>query len=51
MTKKPPKQTSDRLSTLASNVLSGAKKPTKTEINALAGSVLSQDQKKGRRGS
>tara|TARA_R110001606_G_scaffold146077_2_gene286020 strand:- start:406 stop:561 length:156 start_codon:yes stop_codon:yes gene_type:complete len=50
MAKKPTKQTSDKISTLASKVLSGAKTPTKAEINALAGSVLSQDEKKGPRG-
>jgi hypothetical protein len=34
-------------STLAGNVLSGAKKPTLKESKSLAASVLSQDEKKG----
>ena len=43
------KQTSDRVSTLASNVLAGRKKPTKKEINTLAATALGQDEKRGRR--
>lgn len=43
----PKKQSSPKISTLASKVLSGTKKPTKTEIKKLAASVLSQDEKKG----
>lgn len=43
------KQTSSKLSTLASKVLSGAKKPTAAESKKLAASVLSQDEKKGQR--
>lgn len=43
------KQTSSKISTLASKVLSGSKKPTAAEIKKLAGSVLSQDEKKGQR--
>lgn len=43
----PKKQSSSRVSTLASKVLSGAKKPTPTESRRLAGSVLSQDETKG----
>jgi len=43
------KQSSDRVSSLASKVLSGGKKPTPGEIKTLAASVLSQDEKKGRR--
>lgn len=45
----PKKQTTDKVSTLASKVLSGSKKPTKAEINTLAASVLSQDETKGKR--
>ena len=45
--RKPKKQTSNRVSTLASRVLSGAKKPTPAEVRALAASVLFQDEKKG----
>lgn len=42
------KQSSPRLSTLASQVLSGEKKPT-TQDAILAASVLSQDEKKGQK--
>lgn len=45
----PKKQSSSTLSTLASKVLSGEKKPTITESKKLAASVLSQDEKKGQR--
>ena len=41
------KQSSSKLSTLASKVLSGEKKPTPAEVKKLAASVLSQDEKKG----
>lgn len=41
------KQSSPSISTLASKVLSGAKKPTAGESKKLAASVLSQDEKKG----
>lgn len=41
------KQSSSKTSTLASKVLSGAKKPTTADAKKLAGSVLSQDEKKG----
>jgi hypothetical protein len=41
------KQSSPPISTLASKVLSGAKKPTTTDAKKLAASVLSQDEKKG----
>ena len=44
------KQSSDKTATLASKVLSGAKKPTAKEVRKLAASVLSQDEKKGKRG-
>lgn len=43
------KQSSDKMSKLASQVLSGAKKPTPAESRKLAGSVLGQDEKKGKR--
>lgn len=42
------KQSSSKLSTLASEVLAG-KKPTLAQAKALAGSVLSQDEKKGQK--
>jgi len=42
------KQSSPKISTLASQVLSGTKKPTAKESKALAASVLSQDEKKGK---
>jgi hypothetical protein len=42
------KQSSSAVSSLASKVLSGAIKPTKTQIGTLAASVLSQDEKKGK---
>jgi hypothetical protein len=45
----PRKQSSSKLSTLASKVLSGDKKPTVSESKKLAASVLSQDEKKGQR--
>jgi hypothetical protein len=43
------KQSSPKISTLASKVLSGAKKPTASDAKKLAASVLSQDEKKGNR--
>lgn len=43
------KQSSPRISSLASKVLSGAKKPTTSDAMKLAASVLSQDEKKGGR--
>lgn len=43
------KQSSDKLSKLGSQVLSGAKKPTQAESKKLAGSVLGQDERKGKR--
>jgi len=45
----PKKQSSSKVSTLASKVLSGEKKPTVSETKTLAASVLSQDEKKGQR--
>ncbi len=44
------KQTGDRVSTIAAKVLAG-KKPSPAEARAMAGSLLSQDEKKGKRGS
>lgn len=41
------KQTSPKVSTLASNVLTGKVKPTPAQTKTLAASVLSQDEKKG----
>jgi hypothetical protein len=43
------KQSSSKISTLASKVLSGDKKPTASDSKKLAASVLSQDEKKGQR--
>lgn len=43
------KQSSSRLSTLASKVLSGDKKATQADAKRLAASVLSQDEKKGQK--
>jgi hypothetical protein len=43
------KQSSPKLSTLASKVLSGDKKATPAEVRKLAASVLSQDEKKGQK--
>ncbi len=48
MAKNPRKQTSDKVSTLAAKVLKG-KKPTPAEARTLAGSVLTQDETKGKR--
>ena len=48
--KSPPKETSPRVSTLASRILSGRNPhPTKAQIRTLAGSALSQDQTKGQK--
>ena len=44
------KASSDKMSTLASKVLSGEKKATPADAKKLAGSVLAQDPKKGPRG-
>lgn len=41
------KQSSSSVSTLASKVLSGTKKPTAADVKRLAASVLSQDERKG----
>ena len=48
MAKKPTKQSSDRLSSLASKALRG-ETLTKEEVKSLAGSVLAQDETKGKR--
>jgi len=45
----PNKQSSSKMSTLASKVLSGQKMPTVSDAKKLAASVLSQDEKKGQR--
>ncbi len=45
----PKKQSGDKASTIAGNVLAG-KTPTRKQVKTLAGSVLSQDEKKGPRG-
>jgi len=43
----PKKESTSKVSTLASKVLSGEKKPTAKEAKTLAASVLGQDEKKG----
>ena len=43
------KQSSNTTSSLAGKILSGSKKPTVTDSKKLAASVLSQDEKKGKR--
>jgi len=43
------KQSSSPVSTLASKILSGDKKPTVADAKKLAASVLSQDEKKGQK--
>ena len=43
------KQSSDRLSTIASKAVRG-KPVTKSEIKSLGGSVLGQDETRGKRG-
>lgn len=43
------RQSTDKTSTLAAKILSGSKKPTTQDAKKLAGSVLSQDEKKGKR--
>lgn len=43
------KQSSDKMSKLASSVLRGAVKPTPSQTKSLAASVLGQDEKKGAR--
>jgi hypothetical protein len=41
------KQTTPKISSLASKVLSGQKRPTTGDAKKLAASVLSQDERKG----
>lgn len=48
MAKKPTKQSGNKASTIASKALRG-EKLTKTEIKSLGGSVLGQDEHKGKR--
>lgn len=43
------KQSTPPVSTLASKILSGAKKATAADSKKLAASVLSQDEKKGQK--
>ncbi|WP_193189049.1 hypothetical protein [Nisaea sediminum] len=50
-TKKPNKQTSPRISSLASDVLAGRTKPTPKQVKSLAASALGQDETKGQRPS
>lgn len=45
----PPRQTSPKVSTLASRVLSGAVKPTAAQTRTLAASALGQDQSRGQK--
>ncbi|CAA2103723.1 hypothetical protein MBUL_02340 [Methylobacterium bullatum] len=45
----PPRQTSPKVSTLASKVLSGTLKPTLAQSKTLAASALGQDQTKGQK--
>lgn len=44
------KQSSSKVSSLASKILSGKKRATPKDAKTLAGSVLSQDEKKGKGG-
>lgn len=43
----PPRQTSPRVSTIASGILSGAIKPTAAQMRTVAASALGQDQTRG----
>jgi hypothetical protein len=45
----PPRQTSPKVSSLASRVLSGATKPTASQVRTLAASALGQDQTRGQK--
>lgn len=47
VTHMPKKQSSSKVSTLASKVLSGKTKPTPAQAKTLAASVLSQDEATG----
>jgi len=46
---KPNKETSNEMSKLASDILSGRKTPTVEDAKKLAASVLSQDETRGQR--
>ena len=48
MAKPPKKESGNKASSIAGKVLAG-KKPTPKEVKTLAGSVLSQDETKGKR--
>lgn len=43
------KQTSSRVSSLASKVLTGSLKPTPSQVKSLAASALGQDESKGQK--
>ena len=43
------KETSNKVSKLAGKILGGHKKPTQKDAKILAGSVLSQDETKGKK--
>lgn len=47
--KTPPRQTSPRISTIAAKTLSGDLSPSKSQVKAMAASLLSQDQTKGQK--
>lgn len=47
MAKPPLRQTSPKVSSLASRVLSGATKPSTAQVRTLAASALGQDQTRG----
>jgi hypothetical protein len=49
MAKKPTKQTSPKVSSLASGVLAGRIKPTPKQVKSLAATALGQDETKGQR--
>lgn len=49
MAKPPPRQTSPKVSSLASRVLSGTTKPTASQVRTLAASALGQDQTRGQK--
>ncbi len=49
LTNMTKKQSTPRMSTLASKVLSGEKKATQADAKRLAASVLSQDEKPGQK--
>lgn len=47
MARPPPKQTSPKVSSLASGVLAGRVKPTVAQVKTLAATALGQDQTRG----